>query len=357
MSAAMSDPVAAVLAAPLAALRGDGIGFVGPDVSIDLLLASGRPFGHLPWNVAGATPYADQWLETSFPGWSRSILQQWHEGAFDGLHAVVFSRTDDASQRLYYYVRELQQRGLLQGPRALVSDLALVPRESSFEHSAASIAALAGELGVDDAALRAGVARADALRVKLRDLQQGRVADGVRFERLARAALWSDATKWIDAVAVPAVAPPSASPGTARRVLLAGSVPPDERLHRAVEGMGASIVGETHVHALSRLGTPLAAAEASAARHVARQLIATASGPRAFLDRAQWIVKQAHEARAAAVILWLTREDEGLAWHVPAMRRALAAANLPALVLPAASWRADDGVLERIEGFCGEVGR
>lgn len=351
MSAAMNDPVAAVLDAPLAALRADGLGFVGPDVSIDLLLASGRPFGHLPWKVDDATPYADQWLETSFPGWSRSILQQWHEGAFDGLHAVVFSRTDDASQRLFYYVRELQQRGLLKGPRALVSDLALVPRESSFEHSAAAVDSLARELGIDEGALRAGVSRADALRVRLRGLQQAREADGVYFERLARASLWSDATRWIDSVRVPA---PTAA---ARRILLAGSAPPDERLHRAIEGAGASVVAETHVHGLGRLGLPLAATESSAARHVARQLIATATGPRAFLDRARWIVEQAKDARAAAVVLWLTREDEGLAWHVPAMRRALAAANLPALVLPAAAWRADDGVLERIEGFCGEVRR
>jgi hypothetical protein len=146
MSAARNDPVTAVLDAPLTVLRRDGLGFVGPDVSIDLLLASGRAFGHLPWNVAGATPFADQWLESSFPGWSRSILQQWQEGAFDGLHAVVFSRSDDASQRLYYYVRELQQRGLLQGPRPLVLDVALVPRESSFEHTAASVASLAREL-------------------------------------------------------------------------------------------------------------------------------------------------------------------------------------------------------------------
>jgi len=348
----MNDPVAAVLDAPLAALRADGLGFVGPDVPIDLLLASGRPFGHLPWKVDGATPYAEQWLETSFPGWSRSILQQWHEGAFDGLHAVVFSRTDDASQRLFYYVRELQQRGLLQGPRALVSDLALVPRESSFVHSAAAVESLARELGIDDRALRAGVTRADALRVTLRGLQQARAADGVYFERLARAALWSDATRWIDSVRAPVPATPAA-----RRILLAGSVPPDERLHRVIEAAGASVVAETHVHSLGRLGLPLAATEASAARHVARQLIATATGPRAFLDRARWIVQQAHDARAAAVVLWLTREDEGLAWHVPAMRRALAAANLPALVLPAAAWRADDGVLERIEGFCGEVGR
>jgi hypothetical protein len=350
MNAAMNDPVAAIVAAPLKGLRGGGLGFVGPDVSIDLLLASGRPFGHLPWSADDATPFADQWLESGFPGWSRSILQQWHAGAFDGLEAVVFSRSDDASQRLYYYVRELQQRGLLKGPRPLVLDLALVPRESSLRHSAAAVASLARELGIDDAALRAGIARADALRLKLKDLQARRGADGIFFERLSRALLWSDPTRWIDALTLPV-------PGEAPRLLLAGSVPPDERLHRAVELAGSCIVAETHVHAVDRLGMPLAAADADAdaAHHVARQLIATATGPRAFLDRAAWIVRQAREARAAAVILWLTREDEALAWHVPAMRQALVAANLPALVLPAASWRADAGALDRIGEFCREV--
>jgi hypothetical protein len=347
MNAAMNDPVAAVLVAPLKTMQG-GLGFVGPDVSIDLLLASGRPFAHLPWNAEEATPYADQWLESGFPGWSRSILEQWHAGAFDGLEAVVFSRSDDASQRLYYYVRELQQRGLLKGPRPLVLDLALVPRPSSLDHSAAAVASLARELGIDDAALRGGIARADALRLKLADLQKRRGADGVFFERLSRAMLWSDPTCLIDALTLPA-------PGAARRLLLAGSVPPDERLHRAVERAGGCIVAETHVHALGRLGLPLAAPEGAAALHVAKQLIAAATGPRAFLDRADWIVRQARDARAAAVILWLTREDEALAWHVPAMRQALAAAGLPALVLPATSWRADDGGLDRIGEFCREV--
>lgn len=348
MSAAVSAPVTAALEAPIDALRGDGLGFIGPDVPIDLLLASGRAFGHLPWHAAAATPFADQWLESGFPGWSRSILQQWHDGAFDGLHAVVFSRTDDASQRLYYYVRELQRRHLLRGPRPLVLDLALVQRESSVDHSVAAVDSLARELQVSDEALRGGVARADALRLKLRQLQQQRCADGVFFERLSRAALFSDATRWIDSVVAPAAS-------GRRRVLLAGSVPPDERLHRTVEDTSASLVAETHVHGIGRLGLPFVAPQSTAARHVARQLLATATGPRAFIDRAQWIVAQARDARAAAVILWLTREDEGLAWHVPAMRRALEAANLPALVLPAASWKADDGALECIREFCNEV--
>jgi hypothetical protein len=348
MNTPAHDPVSHRLSAPHQGLQPGGLGFVGADVPIDLLLASGRPFGHLPWWVDAPTPWADHWLESGFPGWARSILEQWHAGAFDGLHAVVFSRSDDASQRLFYYIRELQQRGLLQGPQAMILDLALIPRESSLAHSVAAVAALARALDIDDTALRAGIERADALRLTLRDLQQRRQG-GVDFERIARAALWSDTTTWIGAVRVPS-APATSAPATLR-LLLAGSVPPDERLHAAAEQAGASIIDETHVHALGRLGLPLAEGDASAARHITRQLLGCASGPRVFLDRAQWIVQRARDARATAVILWLTREDEALAWQVPAMRAALQGAALPVLALTAASWRADDGVLDRIAAF------
>jgi hypothetical protein len=75
--------------------------------------ASGRAFGHLPDGARHAI--ADQ-AGSSF-GWA-TILQQWHEGAFDGLHVVVFSRTTDASQRLYYRA-ELQRRSR-EGPAALL---------------------------------------------------------------------------------------------------------------------------------------------------------------------------------------------------------------------------------------------
>jgi hypothetical protein len=344
MNTSAQDPVTRLLSAPHASLRPDGLGFVGPDIPVDVLLASGRWFGHLPWIVDTPTPWADQWLESGFPGWARSILEQWHEGAFDALHAVVFSRSDDASQRLFYYVRELQQRRLLRGPAAMILDLALIPRASSVEHCVAAIQSLAGALQIGDAALRAGIARGDALRLALRDLQQHRQS-GVACERIARAALWSDASAWIGEVK-----PPSGT--AARRLLLAGSVPPDERLHVAAERAGACIIDETHVHALGRLGMPLDETDTLPSRHIARQLLACASGPRAFLDRARWIVQRAHDARATGVILWLTREDEALAWHVPAMRAALESAALPVLVLAAASWRADDGAPDRIAAFC-----
>lgn len=341
-------PIDSTLEDPLAALGEEGVGFVGADLPIEVLLASGRPFGHLPWRTTDATPWADGCLESSFPFWARSILEQWHAGAFDALHTVVFSRTDDATQRLFYYVTELQRRGRLGGPAPHVFDAALVRRESSESHTADAIVALCALLDAEPRALPDTIERANGCRRAFAALARGRVADGPFYERLARAALFSDPTRWIGDIDVPEHAP------CARRVLLAGSVPPDDRLHRAVEAGAATVVAETHVHALGRLGPDVVPDAGLPERTLALHLQAASVGPRAMLDRADRIVAQAAAARVAGVVLWLTREDEALAWHLPGQRRALAEAGIATLALPAARWQADDDTLERIARFCRE---
>lgn len=343
---------------PLAAYRAasDGVGFVGPDVPIDVLVASGRPFGHLPWRTDRATAWADRWLESSFPYWSRSILEQWHGGAFDALGTVVFSRADDASQRLYYYVRELQRRGKLRGPVPQMFDIALIPRDSSLAHTEAAVLELMRSLDVAADALPSAIERANALRRRLTELERARVANGPLYERLGRAALWTSPGEWLDALPL---RPSSAESSATTRILLAGSMPPDERLHDAVEAGGGSVVAEAHPLALGRLGPELdttsgqvpANGREAPARAIARHLRATSIAPRAFFDRAAWIVERARAARAAAVVIWLSREDEALAWTAPMQRRALTAAGVPVLVLAARRWQADDDTRAQIEDF------
>lgn len=343
----LHDPLAACRAASC------GIGFVGPDIPIEVLIASGRPFGHLPWRADHATPWADRWLESSFPYWARSILEQWHDGAFDAHETVVFSRADDASQRLYYYVRELRRSGRLRGPTPRIFDIALISRESSLAHTESALLDLMRSLDVDEAALPAAIERANALRRRITLIERGRGGNGPLYERLGRAALWTDPSEWIDSLRLPDTEP------AATRLLLAGSMPPDERLHDAAEAAGASIVGEAHPLALGRLGPELGVASTHGStdlhdepvRALAKHVRAASIAPRAFVDRGAWIVDRARAAGATGVVIWLTREDEALAWTAPVQRRALEAAGVPVLLLAARRWQADDDAAERIAEF------
>jgi len=326
--------------------RGHGIGCVGPDIPLELLLGAGRPFGHLPWRVHEQTAWADQWLESGFPFWSRSILQQWHEGAFDELEHVVFSRADDASQRLFYYVRELQRRGKLRGPAPVMFDVAHVARQSSLLHTASAVAELMRTLDIGREQLLAGVRVAESLAERRAGIERQRDSAGPLHERLARAALWTDPTRWLGELEMP-----SAS-ATGNRVLLAGSMPPDDRIHQAVESAGASIVAEAHPFGVGRETgrRPVDAAEPELA--LARNIRERSVAPRAFFDRAGWLVERVRSASVERVVVWLTVEDESLAWAVPAQRAALAAARIPALFLTAAPWHTGAGALARISAFC-----
>jgi hypothetical protein len=342
-----AGPVDLRLEEPLAECRqsGDGVGFVGPDIPIDVLLASGRSFGHLPWRAGDPTPWADQWLESSFPFYARSILEQWHQGDFDSLDSVVFSRADDASQRLFYYVAELRRRKKLNGPSPHLFDIAHVRRESSLAHTEAAVVELMQALDVAPSKLPAGIEAANRLRLMLAGIGRSRASEGPFYERLARAVLWSDPTEWIDEISLPV------AEASGPRVLLAGSMPVDDRLHRVVEAAGANVVAEAHAFALERLGSVIRTDGSPLERSIARHLREHSVAPRAFIDRAAWIVEQATAASAVSVIIWLTREDEALAWAVPGQVRALTAAGISVLVLPAAGSDVDRDSEDRIASY------
>ena len=129
------------------------IATVGPCLPIDLIAATNRLSGPLGWQLDLPTPRADEWLESRFPRWARSITEQWAEGQLDDHEAVVFSRGEDVTQRLYYYICELQRREIVGGPRPIIFDVAKILRPSSEQHTIASVRRLAEELELDDVAL------------------------------------------------------------------------------------------------------------------------------------------------------------------------------------------------------------
>ncbi len=335
-----------ILANPLrVASAGGALGYVGLDIPPDLLFAAGRFACHLPWDADAATPTASEWLESSFPGSARSILEGWAGGRFDCFDQVVFSRGTDGTQRLYYYICELQRRGRIRGPRPLIFDIARIPRESSRRHTVTALRHLSQQLGIDATAFVAGIRRTNQQRRLFARVEAQRRGRGSVYEKLARASLFADLSPMLESCSAGDAAAAAGS------VLLAGSAPPDDRLHRAVERAGWRVSGEMHERTLARLGPEVDPQADDPVAAVARQWLQQCCGVRDFADPGQRLLSEARRARVDAVVLWLTREDGARAWHVPAQRRALAAAKLPALVLTARRWDAGDGAADEIERF------
>lgn len=290
------------------------IAYAGPNLPHDLFEATGRNAGPLGWNVDRAMPAADRWLESKFAPWTRSVVQDWADGALDHLEAVVFSRADDSAQRLYYYLCELRRAGSIKGPEPLMLDIAKIARESSVARTEAALRKLGERLGVDSASLSAAIARGNAAR-----------RDAAPIE-------------------------PASLSASLSVCLIAGSPLPDNRLHRMVAKAGWSATGRTLSDEWADRGPEVAEAEAPFAA-LARQISARHLDTRGFYNRAEAVAQQARDVGAKAAVLWLIEEDDTTVWHLPAMRDALEGAGVPVLVATRRDWSCRDGIGAEIAAF------
>jgi hypothetical protein len=275
------------------------IATLGPCLPVDLLEATGRHFGALDWSEERPAPRAEQWLESKFPAWARWIVEDWAEGRYDDREAVLFSRGDDVTQRLYYYLCELQRRGVIGGPRPLVFDVAKIPRSTSEAHTQAVVRKLAAELGIDDPALEAGIAATNRRR---------------------RSA-------------------PAPQPSDPACLLV------------AVEAAGFAVAGCTLQEAWADLGPLVEEGSGDPASAIGRQLHARRNDRRGFSDQVRDVLDRAERAAAVAALLWYTEEDEARIWELPKVSAALARLGLPMLTLTRRDERAADGAMEEIRAF------
>lgn len=291
------------------------IASLGPDVAHALLAATGRYAGLLPWTIDRPFPQAGQWLESKFPLWAFSVVEDWASGAFDHLEAVVFSRGDDAAQRLYYYLCELQRRGLVAGPEPLILDVARIPRPGGEQRCTDAVTDLAARLSVEPAAVSRAIAEANA-------------------------------------------ALPAAPAAEGRRsCLLAGTLPPDDRLHRLIENAGWHAAGQTMADAWGRQQSRIDDHPDGPFAALGRHIHHARTGARSFHDRRAALTQRVADAAARAAILWYAEEDEAEVWNLPAQRDTLAQAGVPTLILTRRGWRADDGVAREIAQFLQELDR
>ncbi|HEU4602720.1 MAG TPA: 2-hydroxyacyl-CoA dehydratase family protein, partial [Steroidobacteraceae bacterium] len=220
------------------------VGYVGHDVPIELILAANALPAALYGRVGEATPNADRYLEPTFLPASRSIAEQWLNGELDQFDAVVFSRSDDSAQRLYYYVCELQRRGQCAGPQPLMFDIASWNRESSLAHTVGSTRRLAGELSVAENQLRSAIERVaqrmDLVLAALQSTQSSRPARGSFIQRRLHAAA-RDWSAQFDQTLKDSQDPLPAS-ADATPLMMIGSAPGNEQLHEAAERAGANII-------------------------------------------------------------------------------------------------------------------
>lgn len=355
---AFENQVADALRDPFATARAHAergqkvIGFVGPEIPVELIIASGAHPVRLVGAVDAKTDTADRYLESTFMPDLRSIAEQYLRGALNFMHSIILPRSNDSAQRLYYYLSDLRPQQFRRAPAPLIFDLAKIPRDSSKLHSRLATQRLAAEIGVVSNALPGAIGQRNRRRdlfdraMKMRRLHTG--IRGSMMDRAFRSADLCDADQfdqdfdeWLTRAALP---------GSGPRLLLIGSTPPDERLHRAVEDGGGNVVSEGDAYASRLVSSPPIAAEGSLDA-IADHYHALQVSTRAFIDRASTISKLAESVAADGVIIWLIEEEDALIWDLPAELHALRSIGIATLRLARRRWDLSDGVLEQIKSF------
>jgi hypothetical protein len=309
------------------------VGYVSDDVPVALILASGAHPVRLRGPANASTANVDSFVESSFAPELRAIADQWLRGGLDHLDAVVFARGDDSGQRLYYYLCELQRRGVCAGPRPLLYDIASLARGASVEHTLESTRLLATQLGVSAAMLPSALERVREREGLMRAVRARRLLPAPLAGSAAWACEFAAACDWRGAFDESARAWLEAAPlmHMPKRVLLAGDPPPDDQLHTAIEAAGASIVLEltTSVPAAGAAERPPREPIAAIAEEFQRR-----ESPAISMRRdGRWLADAALDHRADSLLLWLSEQNEALPWEVPRQVRALRAAGIPVLLL------------------------
>ena len=346
----LQDPLLVARAAAKAGQR--VIGYVGADIPVELILAANAVPLRLRGKANAPTPRANEYLESAFLPETRAIAEQWLTGELDFLDAVVFPRSNDSSQRLYYYLCELQRRKRCAGPTPLLYDLATVARQSSIDHTLGSTQQLAASLGTSINELPQAFKRTTdrgSLLARLQSLRNSApTLSGSTAFRIARAAELDWSMDFDGALATWMEDPPLSL--YTSRILLTGSAPPDEQLHLAVETANGVIVAERiETQSSHALNGSVAIATLAHRHHEA------VSPAQRMLRSVNWLAEQAHAVRAHGVIVWLIEEDEALPWELAGQSRALHDAKIPLLTLTRQRACAEASTLGAIGQFVGTL--
>jgi benzoyl-CoA reductase/2-hydroxyglutaryl-CoA dehydratase subunit BcrC/BadD/HgdB len=354
---AFENQVAAALHDPLARARahaaggGNVIGFLGAEIPVELIVASGAYPVRLFSAAGGNTDIADRYLESTFMPDVRSIAEQYLQGALNFMQSIILPRSNDSAQRLYYYLSELRLQQFPHTPAPLIFDLAKIPRHSSKLHSRLAVQRLAAEIGVVSSALPGAIRQRNRRRELFDRAMQRRRDTAVRgsmIDRVCRSSDLGDADQFDGEFATWLAQ--ADLPGSGPRLLLIGSTPPNERLHRAVEAGGGNVVCEGDSYPSRSVNSPPIAADGSLDA-IADHYHALQVSTRAFIDRAATIKQLALSVAADGVVIWLIEEEDALIWDLPAEISALRAGGIATLRLVRRRWDLSDGALEEIESF------
>jgi hypothetical protein len=316
-----------------AAPRTPVIGVVGRDVPIELIEAHGATVRRLELHPGSDVAEATEILGTGIDPAATAVLAGVLETDAAPLDAIVLCSDSDATQRLFFGLRELAR---MEPERALppihLVDIVHLPRASSLEYSRGEVDRLAARLrawtGSAPSArdLARAVRERDLVRLLLAEVR--RRVDGAAFFAWRSSVDEMPAAVAVERLRAVLVADP-APLLESLPVALTGSSQYGSEVVAAIEACGARVVVDDC--AGGSLGLGIGAREPSLDGLAERYWRDGDSAHRGSApERASRLAITAEREGARAIVSYARRRDDAASWEVAAVR---SATSLPVIVL------------------------
>ena len=326
------------------------IGYVGRDTPVELLTAAGTVALRLRAPHDLDTAHADELLGDGVDPAIRGILAGILAGSFGDLRAIVVSSDCDASQRLFYILRELKRRGVdPELPPVWLVDLlhtASAPvaayNETRLREAGCFLEGIGTPASTPDR-LAAAIDRHAVVRSLLREVLTLRREVPSRLSGVDALAVISATTRlplpeserMLRALLDEA---PALPPRGGTRVYLSGSGHDSPEVYQAIESQGGIVVGEDH-----EWGEIIAEHDAAEPGLAGLSRFYRDNGPSsqraAIAARADYAAAGARRAKADVVITYAREKDDAPLWDAATV---VATIGLPAVQLTEQAYRASD---------------
>lgn len=350
---------------------GKVVGYIGPDVPEEMLLAAGffplRVTGD-PW---GSTALADRYMEPVFDAMVRSIFNRLLDGTYAFLDHLVIANSADALVRLFYYLREVKRIEPDLGiPDFYFLDIihtrfrtsALYNRDR-FREFERRLVAWSGREISDDAYAEA-IAVCNENRRLLQEVALLRVvdpprvsgADALQIIGAAVLTVKKEHNKLLRQFLSEANELPKRS---GARLFLDGTSVDSVQFYEIAESCGCTVVAETTDWGNRYFDGLVNESDAPFEAIVDRYHLRAPSPSKASVSaRVEYCVRKALEAKAQGVIFFILESDDAPSWDYPEQRKALEQLGIPTLCIDRQPYALSDieGLKSRIQVFLGRIG-
>lgn len=347
---------------------GKVVGYLSNNIPLELIEAAGMMPFHLNGDPAQGTELADEFMEPAFDPITRAIFNSLLKGEFDFVDLIVLPRSNDAQQRLYYYICEIHRKFPNYNlPPVFLVDLLHSPRATTEKHNILKFKEFLAFLEsfvdskISDESLRESIHSYNNIRAQLAEFNKFRAHENSSLSSLDAYYVYSavqslNATDFSLAMEKILIHLKTTGNSTeasekTKRFVLAGNGLDHPGFHHAMDKLGATIVGDYHSFGNHFLVTQIDT-EKSPIEAISEHYFRDTKSSRSFTLDPEEVVRFAKQQNATGILFHYLKKEEAITWQYPKQLSACKENGIKTLMLTDQEYQTtDNSNQELLQGF------